>query len=89
MKSQLRFFGGISGAAGHQAAVEVEFNGRTLGELLDYIQARWPGTVDFISGPRAGSVILVLNQRSLARIDPDLPLKNGDKLAFMPFVAGG
>ena len=89
MKCHLRFFGGVSVAADHTEATEFSYEGHALGDLLDQLEARWPGLEDYISVPGRGAVIFVLNDKALNQIDRSLPLKEGDKLTIMPFIGGG
>lgn len=76
-------------AAEGTEATEFNFQGRTLGDLLDGITARWPGLEEYISGPGRGSVIYILNDKALNQLDLKLPLDPGDKFTIMPFIGGG
>lgn len=89
MECEVRFFGGISRIADQHTAVMLRFEGDTLGELLEAVKTRWPQTAEFVGGEHSGSIILVLNERALAGVDPDIKLCNGDRLTFMPMIAGG
>jgi molybdopterin converting factor small subunit len=68
--------------------IELEINGRTLGELL----AALPGVL----GPevekdlREPALQLIINGRILtAPLDPDQPLQAGDQLSFLTALDGG
>ena len=89
MNIEVRFFGGVSKAAGDLESTSVDFQGETLGELLDVIMERWPGTRDFITGPHSSSMVFALNNKALEPPDMSLKINDGDKLAIMPLVAGG
>ncbi len=56
---------------------------------MNTIQIRWPKTKDFISGPKSGSVILLVNEKAVEKSDLQKELGEGDKISLMPFVAGG
>lgn len=85
---EVRFYGGVSQAAGTESAC-VQFIGSTLGDLLEEVKKRWPGVSEFIDGPKSGSAVLVLNGNALEVPDLSKRLKPGDVLSIMPFVAGG
>jgi len=89
MNVEVRFFGGVSKAAGDMESTRVTFEGETLGELLDLIMEKWPGTKDFITGPHASTMVFALNNKALEPPDLSVKINEGDKLAIMPLVAGG
>lgn len=89
MECEVRFFGAISNATDLTEAVRVDFQGKSLEDLLNYIQLRWPKTKDFITGPKAGSVVLLVNEKAIKKADLQKELEEGDKLSIMPFIAGG
>ncbi len=61
---------------------EVEFPGRTLAEFLDWIREEYG-----LDPAEHRNLKLTLNS-VLAR-DYDVELKEGDRVAFIPIVAGG
>ena len=89
MECEVRFFGAISNATDLTESVRVDFQGKSLEDLLNYIQLRWPKTKDFITGPKAGSVVLLVNEKAIGKVDLQKELEEGDKLSIMPFIAGG
>jgi len=89
MKIEIRFFGSVSKVVGHVESATVDLPGETLGELLDLIMEKWPGTEDYITGPHSAAMVLALNNRALEPPDLTMKLNEGDKLAIMPLVAGG
>ncbi len=89
MECEVRFFGAISNATDLTESVRVDFQGKSLEDLLNYIQLRWPKTKDFITGPKAGSVVLLVNEKAIKKADLQKELEEGDKLSIMPFIAGG
>ena len=89
MECEVRFFGAVSNATDLTEAARVDFEGHTLEDLLIYIQIRWPKTKDYITGPKAGSVVLLVNEKAIKKADLQKELEEGDKLSIMPFIAGG
>ncbi len=89
MECELRFFGAVSNATESTEAVRVHFDGKSVEDLLVYIQTRWPKTKDFITGSKRGSVVFLLNEKVLNKNDIGKELNEEDKLSIMPFVAGG
>jgi molybdopterin converting factor small subunit len=85
---EVRFYGGFARAAGAESAI-VRFGGDTLGELLAEIRKRWPDVAELLDGPGKGTAVLVLNGMALEQAKPDTPIKRGDVVSIMPFVAGG
>ncbi len=85
----VRFFGGVSKAVGFIESAELEFDGGELGSLLKAVMLKWPGTKEFIDGPQASTMVLALNGNALEPVDPQMPVKDGDRLAIMPMVHGG
>lgn len=62
---------------------EVEFNGETVGELLEYISERCPGFKELVD--EEGVIVLVNDEPS----GPNKRLNSGDVVALMPPAAGG
>ena len=89
MNIEVRFFGGVSQSTGYVEKTKIEFQGVTLGDLLQHIMTTWPGTKDFIEGAHSSTIVLALNEKALEPPDPEMELHDGDKLAIMPLVAGG
>ena len=89
MRIRIRFFGAVSKAVGFKESGELDFDGRTLGELLKAVMDQWPGTRDFIEGPQSATMILALNEQALEPPDMEMEIKDGDTLAIMPLVHGG
>jgi len=89
MECEVRFFGAVSTATDCTESVRVRFEGKSVEDLLSYIQSRWLKTKDFITGPKSGSVILLVNEKAIEKSDFQRDLQDGDKLSIMPFVAGG
>lgn len=89
MEIQIRFFGAVSKSVGFIESASLDFQGATLGELLEAVMDKWPGTRDFIEGPKSATMVLALNDKALEPPDPELRINEGDKLAIMPMVHGG
>jgi len=89
MEIQLRFFGAVSKAVGFIETGSLDFQGATLGELLEAVMDKWPGTRDFIEGSKSATMVLALNDKALEPPDPAMKISDGDKLAIMPMVHGG
>jgi MoaD family protein len=89
MECEVRFFGAMSTATDRTESARIRFDGNSLEDLLNTIQIRWPKTKDFISGPKSGSVILLVNEKAVKKSDLRKELREGDKISLMPFVAGG
>jgi molybdopterin converting factor small subunit len=89
MNIEIRFFGSVSKAADNLESTGVSFDGETLGELLDLIMERWPGTKEFITGAHSSTMLFALNNKALEPPDLSMKMTDGDKLAIMPLVAGG
>lgn len=89
MECEVRFFGAVSSATDAVEAARVDFDGTSVEDLFEYIQTRWPGTKDFISGSKNGSVVFLLNEKALEKDEFQKELKEGDKLTILPFVVGG
>lgn len=89
MECEVRFFGAVSTATDCTESVRVRFEGKSVEDLLNTIQTRWPKTKDFITGPKNGSVVFLINEKAIEKIDFQKELQEGDKLSIMPFVAGG
>lgn len=75
----VRLFAALRELAG---AGEVEVRGRTPGELLAELAARYGERFEAIA--RAGSVVVDGERASL-----DTPLSGGEEVAFLPPVSGG
>jgi molybdopterin converting factor small subunit len=89
MHVHIRFFGAVSKSAGFKESAVLDFQGETLGELLEAVMHEWPGTRDFIVGPQSATMVLALNDSALEPPDPSIKINDGDRLAIMPLVHGG
>jgi molybdopterin converting factor small subunit len=89
MECEVRFFGAVSTATDGTESARVRFDGSSLEDLLGAVQIRWPKTRDFISGPKRGSVVLLVNEKAVEKSNLEKDLQEGDKISIMPFVAGG
>lgn len=89
MQIEVRFFGAVSNAADNVESRKLKLDGSTLGDLLELIKTTWPATSDYIDGDKGASIVFALNEKALEPVDLTTPLKEGDKFAIMPFVAGG
>jgi molybdopterin converting factor small subunit len=89
MECEVRFFGAVSTATDGTESARVRFDGSSLEDLLNAVQIRWPKTKDFISGPKRGSVVLLVNEKAVEKSNLEKGLQEGDKISIMPFVAGG
>jgi molybdopterin converting factor small subunit len=77
--------------AGGQTEVTVE--GGTIGEVVDDLIRRFPGTATHLRAPDGGVhkfVNLYLNDEDVRYLQKlDTPVGDGDKVSILPAVAGG
>jgi molybdopterin synthase sulfur carrier subunit len=71
----------------------VQGEGRTVGELLQDLDGRYPGFRDRISGPDGQLhrfVNIYLNDEDIRYLQAlDTPVKDGDVVSILPALAGG
>lgn len=78
-------------ATGNQAKVEVE--AQNIGELLDAIEARYPGLRGLVRDEGGGvhrHVNIYVNSEAIEALQGlGTPLKEGDEITIIPAMAGG
>jgi molybdopterin converting factor small subunit len=78
----------------------VEAEGRTVAEILDNLDAKYPGFRDKLYDPKTMRLLIniYLNNKDIRflnkaegryEIDFDTPVKEGDQLFLIPPIAGG
>jgi molybdopterin converting factor small subunit len=72
---------------------EVAVDGATIGEVVDDLIRRFPGTATHLRAPDGGIhkfVNLYLNDEDVRYLQKlDTPVGDGDKVSILPAVAGG
>ncbi|MBC7120083.1 MAG: MoaD/ThiS family protein [Candidatus Methanosuratus sp.] len=73
---------------------EIEFNGSTLGDLVEFLRATEPAALksrmfDESSRMRADIVVFINDADSMLTGGMAAPLKDGDEVVFLPSVHGG
>ena len=83
VKIKLKFFSIIKDITGiHE--LEIDFNGRTVNELLNFIKSKWPQ----ISEIESEIPLIVLIDGKVAKITDKIP-SNECEIAILPPVSGG
>jgi len=92
---KIQFFGGLRGVTGtHEVDLELEGQ-QTVGEALEALILRYGGDFrDRVIDPATGGprrfIIITVNERDIRHLQRlETKLGNGDKIAFLPAVAGG
>jgi MoaD family protein len=72
---------------------EVSAQGSTIGEVIDDLVTRFPGTATHLRAPDGGVhkfVNVYLNDEDVRYLGKlDTPVKDGDQVSILPAVAGG
>jgi len=72
---------------------EVEGNGKTIGELIDHLNATYPGLKDRIcdeQGEIRRFINIYLNEEDIRFLTgKETPLRAGDEISIVPAIAGG
>lgn len=72
---------------------DVALLGGTIGELIDNLEAKYPGIKERIaddSGAIRRFVNVYVNEEDIRFLDgSDTPLKDGDQITIVPAIAGG
>ena len=70
----------------------LEANGRTVGECLNQLEARFPGIRESLLD-RQGKLLRVfgiyLNSDGLHPVELDSPVRDGDEIVILNFLMGG
>jgi len=70
----------------------LEVNGRTVGECLEALEARFPGIRESLLD-RQGKLLRVfgiyLNSDGLHPVELDSPVRDGDEIVILNFLMGG
>jgi molybdopterin synthase sulfur carrier subunit len=70
----------------------LEVNGRTVGECLNQLEARFPGIRESLLD-RQGKLLRVfgiyLNSDGLHPVELDSPVRDGDEIVILNFLMGG
>jgi len=83
MKVKVKFLAAVSDYAGvYKTELELDDN-LTFKDVVKIIRERYPGVRE-IEGKIP--VIILLNGR---KVDPDTPVRDGDRVAFLPPISGG
>jgi sulfur-carrier protein len=74
-------------------AKSVESEGKTVGELLDHMNERYPGFKEQITTPEGSLhrfVNIYINDEDIRYLQSlETPVKEGDVLSILPALAGG
>jgi MoaD family protein len=92
---KIQFFGGLRGITGtHELDLELEGQ-RTVREALEALIRRYGGdfrerVIDPATGSPRRFIIITVNERDIRHLQRlETKLGDGDKIAFLPAVAGG
>jgi len=70
----------------------LKVNGRTVGECLNQLEARFPGIMESLLD-RQGKLLRVfgiyLNSDGLHPVELDNPVRDGDEIVILNFLMGG
>ena len=70
----------------------LEVNGRTVGECLNQLEARFPGIRESLLD-RQGKLLrafgIYLNSDGLHPVELDTPVRDGDEIVILNFLMGG
>jgi len=70
----------------------LEASGRTVGECLNQLEARFPGIREFLLD-RQGKLLrafgIYLNSDGLHPVELDTPVRDGDEIVILNFLMGG
>lgn len=76
-----------------QDLADVEIEGRSVGEVIDNLEAKHPGIKERMvdeSGAIRRFVNVYVNEEDIRFLDgPDTPVKDGDQVTIVPAIAGG
>lgn len=83
MKIQVKFLAAVADYAGvYKAEVELDDN-LTFKEAVELIREKYPGVKEI---EKKIPILILLNGR---KADPDTPVQDGDRIAFLPPISGG
>ena len=83
MKVQVKFLAAVADYAGVYK-LELELDSHyTFEEVIEYLRRKYPGLREI---EKKLSILILLNGR---KVDPNTPVKDGDRIAFLPPISGG